>query len=187
MPQDYEIVENVLKGEIEMYELLMIKYEELIKSIVYGMVYNEEVTKDITQEIFLKVYKKLKQYDSGYSFKSWLTRLAKNHTIDYLRKTKYNTSLNEVNPSNYSYADEDLTLKEEMKLQLEKAMLKLDEENRMLLYLKYHENYSNTELSDIMNIPMKNIRLKVFRAKERLKKILEGDDYFKSYGEVENG
>lgn len=52
MPQDYEIVENVLKGEIEMYELLMIKYEELIKSIVYGMVYNEEVTKDITQEIF---------------------------------------------------------------------------------------------------------------------------------------
>ncbi|NIA23162.1 MAG: sigma-70 family RNA polymerase sigma factor [Proteobacteria bacterium] len=187
MPKDCEIVENILKGEIEMYELLMEKYEGLIKSIIYGMVYNEEVTKDLTQEIFLKAYKKLKQYNPRHPFKSWLTRIAKNHAIDYLRRAKYNTSLNEVNPSNFSYADEDITLQEETKLKLETAMLKLGEENRMLLYLKYHENYSNTELSDIMNIPMKNIRLKIFRAKERLKKILEGDEYFKSYKEVANG
>ncbi len=184
--KDYEITEKVLKGDIEMYELLIEKYENLVKSIIYGMLYNEEITKDLTQDVFLKAFKKLKQYNKKYPFKFWLTRITKNHTIDFLRKSKNNASINDINPMDYSYTDEDISVRNEERKRMENAMLKLNEDDRMLLYLKYHEDYSNTELSDIMNIPMKNIRLKIFRAKEKLKRILEQDEYFNSYREVEN-
>ncbi len=177
--QDKEIVNEVLKGNKEKFEMIIEQYEGLLKSIVYGMTYDIEQTQDLLQEIFLKSYMKLNSYNPSYSFKSWLTTLARNHTIDYLRKKRNTVSIYNINPIEYSYTDKDNTIENEHGNMIEYAMRQLDENDRSLLFLKYHEDYSNEELASYMNIPYSNIRTKIFRAKEKLGNIISKLEYFK--------
>jgi len=177
--RDKEIVNEVLKGNKEKFEMIIEQYEGLLKSIVYGMTYDIEQTQDLVQEIFLKSYLKINSYNPSYSFKSWLTTLARNHTIDYLRKKRNTLSIHNVDPVEYSYTDKDNTIKDEHNNMIEYAIRQLDENDRALIFLKYHEGYSNEELASCMNIPYSNIRTKIFRAKEKLGNIIKNMEYFK--------
>lgn len=177
MLEEKQIIEKILKGEKEMYAELVNRYERLINSIVYGMVYDSDLTADLTQEIFIKSYSKLDTYNPEFNFKFWLTRIAKNHVIDFLRKNKSLDSIETIDPQHYSYREADSAVQSEMKEIVSQAMKQCSDENRMILYLKFHEGFSNEEIASSMNIPEKHIRIKIFRAKEQMKKVLNTMGY----------
>lgn len=183
MLEDRQVIEKILKGEKEMFAQLVDRYERLINSIVYGMVYDSDLTADLTQEIFIKSYTKLDTYNPDFNFKFWLTRIAKNHVIDFLRKNKPLDSIDNIDQAHISYSDNDSAACSETKDIVNQAMRQCTDENRMILYLKFHEGFSNEEISNSMNIPEKHIRIKIYRAKEQMKKVLASMGY-NSVGEV---
>lgn len=86
--QDKKLIQQYLKGDEKALELLVEKYSRPIYSFVYKNTGSAVDAQDITQEIFLKVWKNIKKFDQKKSFKPWLFQIAKNASIDFLRKRK---------------------------------------------------------------------------------------------------
>ncbi|MFA6421817.1 MAG: sigma-70 family RNA polymerase sigma factor [Candidatus Buchananbacteria bacterium] len=85
---DYELIGKYLKGDEKSLELLIQKYLKPIYYFVYGYIKNDKEAEDITQEVFVRAWKKLKQFKKENNFNSWIFAIAKNASIDFLRKRK---------------------------------------------------------------------------------------------------
>jgi len=96
MEEDFATVNKVLGGEIESYQVLQKKYKRIISSLIRKMIHNEDDVDDLTQETFIKAYNALTTFQAGFSFSSWLYKIASNTCIDFLRKKRFSTiSLNQ--------------------------------------------------------------------------------------------
>jgi len=85
---DEKLVFNYLKSDEKSLEVLIQRYLKLIYNYVYRRVNNYTEAEDITQEVFLKVWRNIKKFDQNKKFKSWIFTIAKNTTIDWLKKKK---------------------------------------------------------------------------------------------------
>ena len=83
-----ELIKKYLKGDQKALEILIAQYLKLIYSFVYKNVGSQSDAEDITQEVFVKVWKNLRKFDQTKNFKPWIFQIAKNTSIDFLRKKK---------------------------------------------------------------------------------------------------
>ncbi len=83
---DEKLIEQYLKGDEESLEVLIKRYLNLVFGFVLKYVNNQQTAEDITQEVFLKAWRNLKKLDKKQSFKSWLFTIAKNSSLDFLKK-----------------------------------------------------------------------------------------------------
>lgn len=86
--EDTELIQKYLKGDEKSLEILVAKYLKPIYSFIYKNVGSVNDAEDIAQEVFVKVWKNIKKFDQKKNFKPWLFQIAKNASIDYLRKKK---------------------------------------------------------------------------------------------------
>jgi RNA polymerase sigma-70 factor (ECF subfamily) len=85
---DLKLIKQYLAGDEKSLDVLVKRYLKIIYGYSYRNVGNSADAEDITQETFLKVWKNIKKFDQSKSFKSWIFTIAKNTSIDYLRKKK---------------------------------------------------------------------------------------------------
>src|SRR5581483_2043814 len=85
---DKELIERYKKGDERSLELLIARYMDQIYGFVYSLISIQQSAEDITQEVFLKVWKNAKNIDQSKNFKSWLFTIAKNTTLDAVKKKK---------------------------------------------------------------------------------------------------
>jgi RNA polymerase sigma-70 factor (ECF subfamily) len=85
---DKQLIVNYLKGNEEAFEVLVKRYLKPIYSFAYKNVGSPADAEDITQQVFVKVWKNIKKFDQNKNFKPWLFQIAKNTSIDFLRKKK---------------------------------------------------------------------------------------------------
>ena len=83
---DKELISRYLKGNEKSLEILIARYLKPIYGFVYKNIGDVSATEDVTQEVFVKIWKNLKKFDQKKKFKPWLFQIAKNASIDYLRK-----------------------------------------------------------------------------------------------------
>jgi len=119
------------------------------------------------------------KFSGKSSFRSWLYSIGRNTAIDHIRKA---SKLEEVPVDDfYEMVDrEDIEqdyIKNEDKKQLLRALEKLNDDYRQVLYLIYFENFSNTETAKIMGRSERQIRNLLYRSKESLRNILEKEGF----------
>jgi RNA polymerase sigma-70 factor (ECF subfamily) len=85
---DKQLIKNYLYGDEESLSILIDRHLKPVFNFVYRLCGSKIEAEDITQDTFLKVWKKIKKYNGQNSFKTWLYIIARNTTIDYLRKKK---------------------------------------------------------------------------------------------------
>lgn len=85
---DEKLIHQYLKGDEISLEFLIARYLGIIYSFVYKNVGNTDNAEDITQEVFVKVWKNIKKFDQERSFRPWIFQIAKNASIDFLRRKK---------------------------------------------------------------------------------------------------
>ena len=86
--EDKILIQQYLKGDEKSLEILIARYLKPIYSFVYKNVGNPSEAEDITQEVFIKIWKNIKKFDQNKNFKPWIFQIAKNTSIDFLRKKK---------------------------------------------------------------------------------------------------
>ncbi len=124
MLTDEQLIKNYLIGDNKALELLIKRYLTPIYNFVLRYVKNTSEAEDVTQEVFVKVWKNLKKFNDNYKFKSWLYTIAKNTSLDYLKKKKKNEFKPRLPPRPAEeIAIEALKALKEMKL-AEKGMFK---------------------------------------------------------------
>jgi RNA polymerase sigma-70 factor (ECF subfamily) len=170
------------QGDEKSLEVLILTYLKPIYSFVYRYVGNEQDAEDITQEVFVRVWRNLKKFDQNKSFKTWIFSIAKNASLDYLKKKKaipfsaFDTEEG-GNRLTDTLADpsplpQELLEKAGMAKILNVAMERLSPQYRMVLFLRYNDHFNFREIVESTGEPLHTIKSRHRRALIKLKELL---------------
>lgn len=167
---DEEIVRKALK-EVDYFSCLYQRYEaRLLRYIQRISKVTREEAEDILQESFLKVWKGLHSFDAGLKLSSWLYRIVHNEVISSWRKNRGMTQdpLIEWRSTDDQTAGESGNSDDKGEEKLREAIASLPEKYRTVLVLKYLEEMSYEEISDVLKIPEGTVATRLNRAKKAL-------------------
>lgn len=181
--EDDKYVKKAVQGNQEAFKKLMDKYQKPLYFHVLKMVRNHEQVEDLVQEAFMKAFNNLESYNTNYAFSTWLYRITTNHTIDYLRKKKLNTtSINEpvktrdgemeIQIKDESETDRNIIRQERKKI-IHQAIHDLPEKYRKVIEMRHLQELSYQEISDLLDLPLGTVKAHIFRAREMLYKELK--------------
>lgn len=173
---DEDLVRKALTQE-EYFTCLIRRYEKRLLTYIKRLAnLKADEAEDILQETFIKIFYNLNDFDAKLKFSSWAYRITHNTTIDFLRqkKAKYFISLTEVEWQNIkSQIDLQEAIYQKLDSQAIKALINnLEQKYQDVLVLKFLEDYSYEEISDILQKPMGTIAALINRAKKKLKQEL---------------
>lgn len=179
MEEEKKWIEEVRAGNMQAFTKIIDKYKNQLFATVLRMTKNPEDAQDLVQEAFIKVYEQLNKYDFKGSFSSWLYRVTINHCLDELRKKRYQVEHITFNEKGIDSSEENepeiVFLKKEKSRQLEKLIASLPEDERMIILLRYANERSYEEISELLHIPLSTVRNKLHRAKKKLRKIVQAE------------
>lgn len=170
-------IQRILEGDIEVFSLLVSKYENLVFTICCRVFENREEAEDIAQESFIKCYQSLKQFKGESKFSSWLYTITYNTCMNHLKYKKRQTSVEDIaNIADHEIIEQDqifakLEQKEQTNL-IQQALSKLELDERMIIQLYYYEELPIKEISNILSLKIENIKIKLFRSRKKLFNIL---------------
>lgn len=176
-------IKQVLKGDQSAYEDIVNLYQHKLYQVCYRMLSSKEEAEDITQEAFVRAYINLHSFDQKRKFSTWIYRIATNLCIDRIRKKKPDYYLDaEVAGTEgldmYSQIAADEKLPEEtveqMELQerIQYEISRLPDKYRAVIVLKYIEELSLQEISEILEMPLGTVKTRIHRGREALRKQL---------------
>jgi RNA polymerase sigma-70 factor (ECF subfamily) len=162
-------------------------YKDKIYHLAYRMLNNKHEAEDAVQETFMRVYTNLHRYDEQQKFSTWIFRIGTNHCIDRLRKRKHSAySLDaempdgegndyySMLPGNEDTPEQQIILSE-TQLLIRKAIVALPEKYKSVVILRYLQDMSLQEISDVLDMPVTTVKTRVHRGREYLRKRLEQD------------
>lgn len=173
MEDDLVIIQQVLRGNDGAYAKIIDKYKMSIYTFLYRMTGQQEDAKDLTQEVFTKAYFHLKSYTPTYRFWTWLHRIAYNHCVDELRRRK-KTERVEITESLLTHSDtpEAIYLAKEQAAAMQEQVLALPPDYRTVLLLRHTQQLSCQEISEILEIPVNLVQVRLHRARKKLRERL---------------
>jgi len=174
---DEEIVRLVQEGNVEKYSLIMGSYQKRI----YGYLRNltnqsPEEVEDLTQEVFISAYQNLQSFETNKKFSSWIFRIAHNKAVDFFKKRKVKMTSSEEYEEIIDGGEkllEEIEIEKENRIEVMRAVECLELKYKEVVLLYFFDNKSYEEISDILRIPVNNVGVLLYRAKEKLKKIYE--------------
>jgi len=178
---DRQLVERVQRGDKSAYDLLVLKYQHRIVSLVSRYMRDKDEVLDVTQEAFIKAYRALPGFRGDSAFYTWLYRIAINTAKNYLVSRSRRPPDSDIDVDQGDYQGETLALSDiespENRLegdQLEavvyKAIDDLPEELKVAVTLREFDGLSYEEIAGIMECPVGTVRSRIFRAREAIEK-----------------
>ena len=156
---------------------LMTEYGQDILQLVMQYVHNVSVAEDLTQEIFVKCYKALPNFHFNSSMKTWVWRIAINHSKDYLKSwyAKHVETTTEELFAQVKSAEcvEGKVLQNEQDDELARAVFALPVKYREVIYLCYYEEQSMKEMAEVLQLNESTVKTRLRVAKQLLRKRLE--------------
>ncbi|WP_028976890.1 RNA polymerase sigma factor SigW [Sporolactobacillus terrae] len=175
------LIKKVKKRDHQAFALLVERYKNSVFAICLRMVGQVQEAEDLSQEAFIRAYNHIDQYDQERKFSTWLFRIATNLSIDFLRRRKNTVSLdasvpgteeltlNAILPDEGEHPEERI-LRKETEAFVQHEIDKLPEKYRSAVVLKYIEDLSLKEISEIMEIPVGTVKTRIHRGREMLRK-----------------
>ncbi|MDX1828293.1 MAG: sigma-70 family RNA polymerase sigma factor [Lutibacter sp.] len=176
-PDEYYILQT-LNGNVNSYAFLVEKYKHMVYTLTIRIVKNREEAEEISQDVFVKAYEKLNSFKGESKFSTWLYKIAYYASLDSIKRNKRQLNsenietVNEIDFGNVQDALQNLQDKERKEI-INDALLKLSEEERIILTLFYFEEMSIKEISKVVNLSIDNIKIKLFRSRKKLASILK--------------
>ncbi len=169
---DQQLITDCLRGDDKSLEFLIKRYLKPIYSFVCRYTGNSQDAEDIAQEVFIKVWRNLKKFDQQKSFKTWIFSIAKNTSIDWLRKKKKGENLLTETLADPAPLPNEIVEQVGIAETLNTAMSQLTSKCRMVLFLRYNDHFTFREIAETLREPLNTIRSRHRRALIQLKKIL---------------
>ena len=184
---DYEntpegvLVRRAQTGDEGAFREIVEKYQSKVFSIIHGIVRHRNDVEDIAQQVFAKVYFSLRNFDFRSSLITWIYKITVNECFDYLRKKKvrklvYESDMSEDESRRVENSEPALDRAPRADTTLArrdyvvKLLDRLSDEEKQLLLLKEVEGYSVEELAGMLKMNENTIKVKLFRARQKLVK-----------------
>jgi RNA polymerase sigma-70 factor, ECF subfamily len=182
---DRKLIARCQAGDSPAFEELVAKYQQTVLNLVYHYIGPHGEIEDAAQKIFVKIYFSLPKFDNKRPFFPWLYRIAINQCYDELRrarrhKTRTFTELDLEDAESIEklilqaespqHSDEK---RQEMHALLHRMLDQLPDQQRTAIVLRDIETVPYPQVAEILKCTEQAARLKVFRARSRLKKLVE--------------
>jgi RNA polymerase sigma factor (sigma-70 family) len=175
---DILIIEEVLQGKPNAFSIIVDRHKNKVFNLAFRICGNREEAEEIAQDSFLKVYRSLKSFKMKSSFSTWLYRIVYNASVSQVRlKKKGVLSLEDFPADSVDFIGNNISEEEAEKEYrnslINFALQKISEEERGLISLYYYQELSTEEMSDITGISKSNIKVKLFRARQKMLEVIE--------------
>jgi RNA polymerase sigma-70 factor (ECF subfamily) len=168
---DIMLIEACLRGDRHAFDKLVDRYEGPLYSAAYRITGSVDDAMDATQNAFVNAYEKLDTFDPSYRFFSWIYRIAVNQSLNLVGRRKHQTEL-EDDSAVATRGPAEVFDTVEIRGQLKRALLELEPHYRTAIVLKHLEGFSYREISELLDIPEKTVKSRLFTARQRLRAIL---------------
>ncbi len=180
---DDVLITRFQAGDDEAFRVLLERYTERIRNLVFSVLHDADLIDDVTQEVFIKAYRALQGFRFDAAFYTWLYRITINHCRDIMRKQKLRRTLS-LNTL-LDIRDKELTVKTSVQPEdtetmewIHRGLQKLPEKFRTPVILKDMEGFSYEEMAEIMQCELGTVKSRLSRGRSMLRTwlrpILEG-------------
>ena len=155
-------------------------YKDGLILFLNGYTRNIGLAEELMEETFVRLVVKRPKYSPKCSFKTWLYTVGRNIAIDYLRRNSKTADISAEEIQNLSSEEESLErayLREEQKLTVHKAMGRLNDDYRQVLFLSFFEELSTEQIASVMKKSKRQIGNLMYRAKAALRSELEKEGF----------
>ncbi|MCL6472441.1 MAG: sigma-70 family RNA polymerase sigma factor [Firmicutes bacterium] len=167
---DMHTIRRYLSGERHAFNELVKQYERFVYNLAYRMSGNGSDAADLTQEIFLHLHRKLPGFRGDSAFSTWLYRLAINYCKDWLRKESHRAETVEADETllDGGMLPHQAYEQKEIETIVQKAILELPKDQRIVVILHDLNGYSYEEIADITESPVGTVKSRLARARLKL-------------------
>jgi RNA polymerase sigma factor (sigma-70 family) len=175
---DIFYIEQIIAGNSNAFSHLVNKHKDKAYNLAFRICGNHEEAEELAQDSFLKAYRSLNSFKMKSSFATWLYRIVYNTSISHVRIKKKGVLSLEDFPADATDFIGSNTSEEEAEKDYRNALVnfalqKINEDERGLISLYYYEELSSDEISDVTGISKSNIKVKLFRARQKMLEIIE--------------
>lgn len=171
--KDYEIIHLYLDTQRQKYfDILYDRYINKIYSKCLSLLKDDAWAQDAAQEIFLKIFLNLAKFNQKSKFSTWVYSITYNFCIDLLRRKKKDKKLFVDETGNEAEVLEDVDDKELLEMEISRLKHILDEipiGDKMVLLMKYQDDMTIKEISEILDKSESAVKMKIKRAKQKAK------------------
>jgi RNA polymerase sigma-70 factor (ECF subfamily) len=176
---DTEIIKRVLQGEQALYAQLVLRYQSYVFTLVLRFTDNREDAEEISQDIFVKAYRSLADFRGEAKFSTWLYTVVRTSCITFLRKKKLDTTSLDNERTFLQLESKESGFKANMIEQKSRhamvnaAIQLLSPDDSQVLTLFYKGEQTLEEIGRIMGLDPNTVKVKLHRARNRLKEKME--------------
>lgn len=168
---DTKLIERCRSGDREAFEALLMEYEKPVFNAAYRMLNSRDDAQDVTQTVFLKVFENFDKYDPSRRFFSWIYRITLNESINWLGKTNRLQPLAAEATDEGKRPDEQLDT-DQTTTSVQAALMTIKSDYRSVVILKHFLGCSYAEISQVLEIPEKKVKSRLYTARQQLKDAL---------------
>lgn len=177
-----ELIEEFAKGNVEQASIEFVKrYKNFVYLVAFRYVKNHEDAEDITQEVFIDSLQKIKYFRQESSLKTWLYRITVNKSKNFLRKQKLLTLVrfskdeeDEDKEVDFPDISQNNRLEsKELEERFLEAIAQLPEKQREVFSLRYFDNLSFNEISNMLGTSVGGLKANYFHAVKKIASIMK--------------
>jgi RNA polymerase sigma-70 factor, ECF subfamily len=180
---EFDLIKRAQAGDSAAFNEVVVAYRKRILGTITRLIARPEDVEDVAQEVFLRLYFSLDQLRTAEVFEPWLYRLTVNAAYDYLRKQRRRQEyrMSDLSEQQMIMADalaggraeQDEREQKKIRESVDALLGAVSEQDRILLMLKELEGLSLKELEKIYNINENALKVRLFRARQRVLKAFE--------------
>ena len=179
-PSDEALLNAIAGGAVWAMESLYLRYSRILYSLAYRMVADHQVAEDLLQDAFLAVWRRATSYSPQTgAARSWLLSILHHRTIDYLRKVRRQSTIQEASleeielNESIAYLDTwDEAWQSVKSSHVRAALMKIPTEQRLVIELAYFQGWTHTEIAEGTQIPLGTVKARMRLGLLHLKQIL---------------
>jgi RNA polymerase sigma-70 factor (ECF subfamily) len=169
--QDRALVRAYLEGQRDAATGLVDRYQKRLYNLARRLLANAQDAEDVTQTVFFNAFMKLQTFDPRYRFFSWIYRMTVNEALNMLKRPSRRggrmVALEDAPdlPAPATRSSGAARARD----RIDQALARLKPDDRAVVVLKHLESFSYEEIADVLDIPVKTVKSRLFTARERLR------------------
>lgn len=170
---------NFLNGDQNGLVEIITLYSDALVAFINGFVHDESTAEDLMQDTYLELIIKKCKFKGESQFKTYLFRIARNKTIDYIRKNRKSLPVDDsfVFTAESTENTESYVEKKEQRIIIARTMQKINPLYAQVIYLSFFEGMSNEEIASVIKKNKRQVEMLIYRAKASLKNALEKEGF----------
>ena len=150
-------------------------YSGALYGVILRIVQSKEYTEEIIQDVFMKIWNSIHQYDTAKGrFYTWMINIARNTAIDYLKSKSFQNELKNQSLPDFVYNNAELSTTNNADfIGLNNVLKTLESDKQELINLAYYQGYTQSEISEKLNMPLGTVKTKMRNALMKLKDLLK--------------